>query len=293
MTTIEHESRESGRESGVDALPLCVVETLPGAEISMRTTDHERTGAGIHKPESGAKGLHEGEALTIQTNHKERRGCQESGVDSSSFLSVLIQKHVSMRLEMRQEGHLKATFDRFADRETSKISGQAFMAAFNALHSHNFTETGEIFREYDMDSDGLIDFTDFKAAALRPTVLELWCQRIPWWQAVADAISVLQSQEDPLRTVAQLTDAQIEVICEEAGKQIRSLLREQVHQLQTAYAARDARAAASKGTQSKFTTFKASAGTCNDFHMGLSGRVGESRPPIFLAESFFSSRHSL
>ena len=98
----------------------------------------------------------------------------------------------------------------------------------------------EIFLDADLDRDGQIDFEEFKAAALRPSPLESWCKKIAWWQAIADAIPRGGDHHHPLRAVANLTDAQIDVICEEAEKSILLVLRDQASQLRKAFEAMDA-----------------------------------------------------
>jgi hypothetical protein len=269
----QNTSRCKALESGVEFFHEVKVSTI---EANHQNQQQE---FGVDAPEKGEDNLPKDEAAT----HQERQDRPDSGVTATrcpAINSTSVQKHTTMRLEMRQEDYLRSLFDRFAHKNDeasreAKISKQAFVAAFDDLHRRSSKDNSELFREYDMDSDSQINFEDFKAAALRPTLIELWCQQIPWWQAVADAIPVPHDQEDPLQTVAQLTDADIRVICEEAEKSLLSLLTESVHQLKKAYDARSARAESSLGIQSKFTTFKASAGTCDNFHDGLSGRVGE------------------
>jgi hypothetical protein len=120
-----------------------------------------------------------------------------------------------------------------------------------------------------------MDFQDIQAAALRPSPLELWCQRVPWWQDLANAIPIPNcDQQDLLRALAQLENSQIDTICEEAARAINARLKEQTRQLQETYKEMDTEISKEQ-TQLKLTTFKASAGTCDDYHQGLCGRIGE------------------
>ncbi len=122
--------------------------------------------------------------------------------------------------------------------------------------------------------DGLIDFDEFRTAALRLSPLESWCKKIPWWQAIADAIPFGDKDIQPLRSVANLTDAQI---CYEAAKLIRQEFILRVKQPKEGFASLDARSASDASAQPKFTTFKANVGDCEAYHERLKGRVGMAR----------------
>ena len=138
----------------------------------------------------------------------------------------------------------------------------------------------EIFLEFDLDRDGQIDFEEFKAAARRPSPLESWCKSVDWWQAVADAIPPGDDDHQPLRAIASLSDAQMDVICAEAAKSIREILGGKASQLRDAFKAMDDKAQSNQQEQSKYATpFKASAGTTADYHKGLSDRVGMALSP--------------
>jgi hypothetical protein len=155
-----------------------------------------------------------------------------------------------------------------------KISSESLRAALLALKVDicNIEAFKDFFLRFDLDGDGLIDYAEFKSAVLSPSTLESWCRNIPWWQAIADAIPRVENAMS-LRAVACLTDDQINMICTESVKSIEQQLREQRDRLRNAFDAMDAQHVTNP--QSKFaTTFKASAGTCDDYHSGLKGRVG-------------------
>jgi hypothetical protein len=140
----------------------------------------------------------------------------------------------------------------------------------------------KIFSEFDLDHDGQIDFAEFSAAVLKSSYLESWCKRIPWWQAIADAIP-RGGYEQPLRAVANLTDPQIDVICAEVKDLIRQQLREQRDMLSEVFDAMDLKSAKDQGFGATVIsrTFKASVGTCQDYHRGIKDRVGKG--PYFSA----------
>ncbi len=186
-------------------------------------------------------------------------------------------------------------YDRFRG-TSSKIAKTSLSQALHELQvGPSAGETiDEICLAFDVDRDDLIDFDEFTNAALRPSPIEAWCKQIDLWHPIADAISAIHPVDhgrQPLLAVAGLTDAQIDVICAEAQKAIKSLLHDQVLQLRDALQMRD-HAAKSATSGAKFVTFKASAGTPKHFFNGLSDRVGAALPPppvdiSFLTLSFF------
>jgi hypothetical protein len=177
----------------------------------------------------------------------------------------------------RSEEFLRSQFQRRVPIGGDKISREAFEDALTSIKAESLKGKDEIldeiFFEFDLDGDGQLNFDEFKEAMLRLSPLEMWCQRVPWWQDVADAIPTPNDQQDTLRALSQLTDVQIDAICAQASLGISVRLKDQAHKLRVAYKEMDAKAA-THHTGCKFTTFKASAGTCDDYHRGLSGRVG-------------------
>lgn len=148
------------------------------------------------------------------------------------------------------------------------------MRALSALHAA--PRSGETIEDirltYDTNRDGIIDFDEFAAAACRPSPVEEWCKQVPWWRPIADAIPPPTADHagSPLQPVALLTDAQIDVICAEALASIAlelRTLRTRARQLDKANSRQGSGGA-------KFATFKANVGNSDDFHNGLSDRVG-------------------
>ena len=199
---------------------------------------------------------------------------------TADYFSEAIQAQIAARRRSRDEGHLREIFDAY---RTDKLSKESFKEALikldvDAAKGHTLDEI-EVF---DLDRDGQISFEEFKAAALRPSPLETWCKGVDWWQAVADAIpSGGGDDHNPLRAVASLSDAQMDVICAEAAKSIRNILSDKASQLRAAFRAMDQKKARGNDQeQSKYATpFKASAGTTADYHKGLSDRVGTALSP--------------
>ena len=200
-----------------------------------------------------------------------------TGTDLEEF-SRLVREKLSTGRQRRDEAFLRVLFQRYCS-EDDKLSKDSFFVALSSLNlvaAMYDARLEDLYLEFDLDGDGRICFDEFKAAVLRPSHIEAWCKQIPLWQALADAISgpLGNQKNQPLRAVASLTDAHIEVICSEVELSIRQVLRNEASKLRAAFEAMDAKMTNDESGQSKFSTFKASVGSSYDFHNGLSDRVG-------------------
>ena len=74
-----------------------------------------------------------------------------------------------------------------------------------------------VFVDMDGNSDEVVDYEEFKAVLRTASPVEAWAKppkRLPWWQAVADAMPVPDAAgEDPLRAVAGLSEEQMDAAC--------------------------------------------------------------------------------
>jgi hypothetical protein len=84
---------------------------------------------------------------------------------------------------------------------------------------------------------------------------------------------------DPLRVVSALSPSQIDALCVAFLDGLKVLVTNQISDLKKSLRAMDDLAAsASNDASKKFEIFGMSCGKINDFHDGLSGRVGELSP---------------
>jgi hypothetical protein len=131
------------------------------------------------------------------------------------------------------------------------------------------------FAEMDTDTNGKIDLEEFKAALATPSPVEAWAKRVPWWQTVADLIPRPTAVgQDGLRTVTGLSDEEVDTVCKVAADEVMIELREQIRVLGNAFERMDQAIEERESGEAsvKFQTFKANAGTIDDFHAGLGGR---------------------
>jgi hypothetical protein len=192
-----------------------------------------------------------------------------------------VRTQISAARQRRDENYLRGIFKGLHP-TADKITKRSLIKGLTKLNvgPRNGETDDDIFLQYDKNHDGRIDFDEFRIAALRLSPLEAWCKKIPWWQAISDAIPLADEEIQPLRAVANLIEAQIATICAEAEKLIRQEFMLQVKQLREGFAAIDATLQSGGSAQPKFNTFKANVGTCEDYHEGLKGRVGTARLPF-------------
>ncbi len=133
-----------------------------------------------------------------------------------------------------------------------------------------------VFADMDVNSDGIVD-EEFRAVVGMTSSVESWAKRLPWWQAVADAMPKPNaSRDDPLRVVAGLSDEQIDAVCRVVAEETATELRRQIKHLEWSFLQMDLaeQERVAGGAGAKFQTFKANAGTIENFYAGLGGRIG-------------------
>ena len=205
--------------------------------------------------------------------------------EASESFAATVSERIEAGRRRRDPAHLRSVYDRF--RGTSpKMAKTSLAQALNELQAGpSKGETiDEISLAFDVDRDDQIDFSEFTNAVLRPSPIEACCKQVNFFQAIADAIPLVDG--DPLLYMAHLTDEQINVICTEALPAINRLVRDKVRELRVAFDAR--RQASNAAPGAKFSTFKASVGTPEHFFNGPSDRVGEAPTPRARTRFFLS-----
>jgi hypothetical protein len=141
----------------------------------------------------------------------------------------------------------------------------------------------ELMIRMDLDENGSLDFEEFKRAVQQPpTQLEEWAGMLPLAGMLARSLPVSGGQGDqPLRDFSRLSEDGINTAVEVFSEGLRRLLmqlKDTTKQMfdsvdiKAADAARDSTYGVS--VASKFKTFKMTTGKVEEYHEGLSSRIG-------------------
>jgi flagellar biosynthesis chaperone FliJ len=174
--------------------------------------------------------------------------------------------------------HLSDVFNRFKDASgclSVATLAQALTDADAPVVPESEAEAAAAISRFDANCNGLMDFGEFERAVNAPDELALYFQekRLP---ALADALrSLVGRGQDQLLRVSQLSPEQMQAaasaVCSHIPHQAKSIQME----LQRSFAAQfEIQAQAEGDGGSKFTITKMACGHIEDFHAGLSDRVG-------------------
>jgi ankyrin repeat protein len=188
---------------------------------------------------------------------------------------------VSNALRRRDVSFLQRVFDQHSRTEDAKSGlsvttlAQALTDADAPVVPESEAEAAAAISRFDANCNGLMDFGEFVRAVNAPDELALFFQekRMP---ALADALRVFVGRgQDQLLRVSQLSPEQMQAaasaVCSHIPHQAKSIQEE----LQRSFAAQfELQTQAEGDGGSKFTISKMACGRIEDFHAGLSDRVG-------------------
>ena len=205
----------------------------------------------------------------------------------ADFDEDAIQERVRVGKCRRGEDFIRKVFDKHAvktaQRPDGGISAENLEPALLELGVSGDAQA--VFAKMDANGDGVVDYEEWRAVVGMGSSVEAWAKRVPWWQAVVDAMPALDARgEDPLRAVAGLSDEQMDAVCRVVAEETAAELRRQIKRLEWSFRQMDlvGQQRGADGTGAKFQTYKANAGTIENFHDGLGGRVGhKERIPIY------------
>ena len=188
-----------------------------------------------------------------------------------SLLSVL-RKQVADGMLRRDDGHLKAVFEKHKDPSSELVPRENLRAALAALDVEvDEKDLEEILFSSDSHASGGLDLEDFKRAVRRPLMVQQWAGDLPLAQMVADAMPRAKGL-DPLRAVSKATAAVLRDACQALSEGLLKVLEVQVAELKTIFDIQDE--AKSNAAAAKFEHTKMSAGDIVDFYAGLGNRIG-------------------
>jgi WD40 repeat protein len=178
----------------------------------------------------------------------------------------------------RDEQYLRNVFNHHKD-SSGGLSGQnliqAFFDADAPIIPTSDEEVADVIKQFDANSNGVLEFGEFQSAVNYPDELQLWLSEKQLPLATDALRSLVGRGSDQLKKMSQLSPADIDHAAAATCASIPSLLNELHQELQSAFAIQSQVEADMKADPSKFNDFyKMACGTIADFHKGLTGRVG-------------------
>ena len=152
----------------------------------------------------------------------------------------------------------------------------------------------ELMLMMDLDENGGLDFEEFKRGVQQPpTQLEQWASMLPLAGMLARSLPVCCGQGDqPLRNFSRLGEDGIDTAVEVFSEGLRRLLMQAKDSTKQMFDTVDDKAleaakdsADGVSAASKFKTFKMSTGKIEEYHEGLSSRIGEFIFPFSPSEA--------
>ena len=197
----------------------------------------------------------------------------------ADFEPDAIRERLRVGKRRRDESFIRQVFDTHAVKTPHHPDGElsvgSLAPALVELGVSGDAQT--VFARMDVDGDGMVDYEEFRAVVGMGSSVEAWAKRVAWWQAVADAMPAPDAPgEDALRAVAGLSDDEIDAVCRAVAEETAAELRRQIKHLEWSFEQMDLaeQERGADGAGAKFQTYKANAGTIENFHDGLGGRVG-------------------
>jgi hypothetical protein len=182
--------------------------------------------------------------------------------------------------KIRDEAYIREIFDRYATKSTSTVESALDASTIGKVLQDlgiSGNGTGEILGMV-LHQDGRVDFEEFLSACSIPSAAEAWAKRGAWCEIVAGCMPQASDKkgDSALRCIAALSDEDVDIAWQVIAEEMKIEFRSRILELRHSFGEMDRASADSKlgGASAKFQTFKASAGTVDDFHKGLSGRVG-------------------
>jgi hypothetical protein len=200
-----------------------------------------------------------------------KRPCTTTATDTTH---EKIRNQVQEGFLRRNTQHIQQTFDLHKDAVKQVILASSLGRALSDLGVHaEATEIEEVLKPRDLNEDGGLDFQEFSSLVNMPSPAEEWVGELPLSQLVSHALPRANCPiKDQLRHLSRTSPDQLEVTCEVIKEELLKILQLKLDVLKESFAKLDNQSAA--GSNSKFQTFKMSVGSIDDFHEGLSSRVG-------------------
>jgi Ca2+-binding EF-hand superfamily protein len=202
-------------------------------------------------------------------------GRRSLAADHNDAMRENIKKQAMEGFVRRSIQSVRDTFESHKDRTKQVILASSLGQALSDLGVHaEPTEITELLKSWDLNNDGGLDFQEFSALVNMPSPIEEWVGGLSLNRLVADALPRGSCPiKDQLRHLSRTTPEQVKVSCEIIKEELLRVLQEKLDDLKKSFEKLDSQPEGE--SNSKFQIFKMNVGTVNDFHKGLSSRIGK------------------
>jgi hypothetical protein len=197
-----------------------------------------------------------------------------SAVDQQSpDLSAVLKSQVLEARFRRSAAHIDAVYSKYAADDRGISRSEFFMSIQEVRFDFkNESNADALFENMDMDNDGFLNLDEFRRAVQSSSEME---QFISHSVSVVEIISAALPRDDsklPIDVFRMLTPVQITAVSNAVSEGLTLLIADKLVTLNEGFAAAEAKK--SGNTAAKFAIFELSAGSVQDYHNGLSSRVG-------------------
>ena len=192
-----------------------------------------------------------------------------------------IRQNIEQGFSRRDDVVLEALFNRHKNEDSDCLSEILLLDALREINSPlNAADAVKAALENLGHREGEpLDLDKFKALVDYPTPLERFLQTLPLSRLLADALLDGSSSSEPLYWIAALTAEDVDVVADEFRDGLKRLLLQHCEKCRLA-AERERTLCSSNSSlikaDNKFLLRPLSCGRVEDFHEGLSGRIGTS-----------------
>jgi hypothetical protein len=189
---------------------------------------------------------------------------------------ILLKKQVADFFFKRSDQHVQIVYLKFATSELGLSQDDFFQACQEVRFDFSSREdTDELFVNMDMNDDGFLELSEFRRAMNTRSVFEQFIlQTIPLHEIISSALP-RKPGTLPLDVFRGLTCYEITDMVQAVSITLKNVITEKVVQLRESWEASKAKEFHNGENNSKFLLVELKAGSIQDYHNGLSGRVGE------------------
>ena len=191
-------------------------------------------------------------------------------------LTCTLKSQVSEAILKRSDAYVDAVYSKYAADDRGISHSEYFKASQEIRFDFtNEDDADALFENMDMDNDGFLNLDEFRRAVQSSSEME---QFLSHSLSVIGIISAALPRDDsrpPIEVFRMLTPAQITAVSNAVADGLVSVITEKIARLNKGFAAAEAKKAGSNSA-AKFAIFDLSAGSIQDYHKGLSSRVGDS-----------------